>query len=152
MQATQFHQIIDFAVEKEKEAVQFYSDLRKHAKFKAHKDMLQELENMEKGHILTLEKMRSKPLEQKTTKVVDNLKISDYTIPEEDIKPDSYPNILLLAMKREEKSNLLYLNLSEKFATEDKELSDLFANLAAEEAKHKLKFEKIYDSEVLKDN
>lgn len=153
MEITRFHEILDFAVEREKEAVQFYSDLRKKAKFTAHKEMLQELENMEKGHILTLEKMRAKSGDNKVNKVVSNLKIGDYLIPEEeDMKPDSYPNILLIAIKREEKAHRLYINLSERMATEDPELSKLFAVLAAEEADHKLRFETLYDRDVLKEN
>ncbi len=153
MEITRFHEILNFAVEREKEAVDFYAGLKKTAKFEAHKDMLQELENMEKGHILTLEKMRTKSRDNKVNKVVDNLKISDYLVPEDqDMKPDSYPNILIIAIKREEKSHQLYLNLSERMATEDIELSDLFATLAAEEATHKFKFEQLYDQDVLKEN
>ena len=152
MTITRFHQIIDFAVEREKEAVNFYAALRKSAKFDAHKTMLQEIENMEKGHILTLEKLRNRNMDHKMNKVVNNLKIGDYIVLDSEVTPDSYPNILLIAMKREELSHLLYLELAEKTATEDKEISDLFAVLSAEEAEHKLKFEKLYDEDVLKDN
>ncbi len=152
MEITKFHEILDFAVEREKEAVQFYAELRKSSNFESHKAMLQEFEDMEKGHILILEKMRHSRASINTERVVRNLKISEYIVPEDNIVPNSYPNILIIAMKREEKSHILYLDLSKRFADQDKELSNLFATLAAEEATHKHKFEKLYESDVLRDN
>ena len=51
-------------------------------------------------------------------------------------------------MKNEEHSVKLYNGL--KASCRDEDLKRLFAFLAQEEAKHKLKFEKIYDEEILK--
>ncbi|MGZ3514943.1 MAG: ferritin family protein [Syntrophales bacterium] len=51
-------------------------------------------------------------------------------------------------MKNEEHSVKLYNDLQESCMNED--LKRLFKFLANEEAKHKLKFEKIYDEEILK--
>ena len=51
-------------------------------------------------------------------------------------------------MKNEEHSVKLYNDLRESCMDED--LKRLFDFLAHEEAKHKLKFEKIYDEEILK--
>jgi len=51
-------------------------------------------------------------------------------------------------MKNEEHSFKLYNDL--KDSCKDEELKKVFAVLAQEEAKHKLKFEKIYDEEILK--
>jgi rubrerythrin len=51
-------------------------------------------------------------------------------------------------MKNEEHSVKLYNDL--KTSTRDEPLKKLFAFLANEEAKHKLKFRKIYDEEILK--
>ena len=63
--------------------------------------------------------------------------------------PDSsYADILRLVMKNEEHSVKLYSDL--KGTCKDKELKKVFAFLAQEEATHKLKFEKIYDEEILK--
>jgi rubrerythrin len=146
-----FHKILDFAVDREREAVDFYHDLQKSAKFSAQKIMLQELENMEKSHILILEKMRQKDLKNLYSHPVKDLMIVDY-LADEEILPDSYQNILLIAMKREDKANLLYLDLANRFANEDSDLSSLFQRLADEEAGHKLKFELLYDEYVLKDN
>jgi rubrerythrin len=146
-----FNKIIDFAVEKEREAVDFYHDLQKSAKFSAQRTMLQELENMEENHILILEKMRKRNGEIHKNAPIKDLKIADYTTAD-DLEPDSYQNILLIAMKREDKAKTLYLDLANRYTEKDPELSRLFHRLAAEEAGHKLKFEKLYDEYVLKDN
>jgi len=152
MDQIRFHQIIDFAVQREKEAVELYSCMRKTAKFDAHKELLQEIENMEKGHILILEEMRSRGSFHNIDKVVKNLKISEYTVLDSEVDPNSYQGILLIAMKNEEQSYLLYRDLAERVANEDKELSKLFKHLANEEASHKLEFETLYDEDVMKDN
>lgn len=146
-----FHKILDFAVEREREAVDFYYDLQKSAKFSAQKTMLQELENMEKSHILILEKMRQRDLNNLSSHPVKDLMIVDY-LADEEILPDSYQNILLIAMNREDKANLLYRDLANRFFNEDIDLGRLFQRLADEEAGHKLKFELLYDEFVLKDN
>jgi len=53
-------------------------------------------------------------------------------------------------MKREESSFKLYSEMSVKFP--DAEVSTLFRRLAADEAKHKLIFEKMYDDWMSKGN
>jgi rubrerythrin len=62
----------------------------------------------------------------------------------------TYQDIVIIAMKREEASRNLYADLAERFAGSD--TGALFSRLSAEEAEHKLRFEKIYDDEILKDN
>ena len=51
-------------------------------------------------------------------------------------------------MKMEERSLKLYTDMKE--SNKDKDLNKLFTLLANEEAKHKLRLEKIYDEEILK--
>ena len=79
---------------------------------------------------------------------IPNLRISDYLI-EVECQPDSsYADILRLVMKNEEHPIKLYNDLKESCVSED--LKRLIEFLAHEEAKHKLKFEKTYDEEILK--
>ena len=141
---------MDFAIEGEVAAVKFYQDLQKIVKFSAQKEMLKELENMEKGHIKILENVRKKGFENITVKKVTNLNISEYIV---DVKPKenmTYQDILILAMKREEQSERLYSDLAGNF--EGTELETLFLKLASEESRHKLQFETLYDEYVLKEN
>ena len=83
----------------------------------------------------------------KVEKVLD-LRISDFMV-EVKFRPDmSYDEILRMAMKMEELS--LKLDNDLKDSNTDEGIKKLFAFLAGEEAKHKLRLEKIYDEEILK--
>jgi rubrerythrin len=54
-------------------------------------------------------------------------------------------------MKREEKSYALYSEMADRFS--DSSLSARWLlRIAAEEAGHKLRFEKLYDEEILREN
>ncbi len=150
MTTKEFHEVIDFAVEREKEAVQFYVDLQEVAKFAAQKVMLGELADMERGHIRVLESIRQQGGTEKAVASVPNLQISEYLVPAKPTAEMTYQDIIITAMKREEKSKALYENLASKI--DDEELSAMLLRIAAEEAQHKLRFEKIYDEEILKDN
>lgn len=150
MTIEEFNSIIDFAIEREKEAVQFYRDLQGMAKFKAQVDLLKDLEDMEKGHIVVLEDIRKKGPSDEKPKKVTNLKISDYLVEAPPTVNMTYQDIVITAMKREEASFKLYTDMASQY--EGTELSNTFSRIAAEEAQHKLKFEKIYDDEFLKDN
>lgn len=145
-----FNVIINFAIEREKEAVAFYQDLQSKASFEAQKEMLKEFEDMEKGHIVILENIRTKSFEKIEEKNVQDLHISDYMVEVEPSENMTYQDIIILAMKKEEAAKKLYIDLAEQYT--NSEYEKLFERLAAEEAEHKLKFEKLYDDEILKDN
>jgi hypothetical protein len=143
---------IDFAIEREQEAVDFYKSLQVNSDFQSNKNFYVELEAMEQGHINTLENLKKNVIENSDLKVptVDNLHISDYLVDVPSEGKLSYQDILILAMKREEKAYALYAMLAEE-AT-DTFIKNIFLKLASEEAKHKNHFEKKYDSEILTDN
>ncbi len=145
-----FNEILDFAVEREKESVRFYRDLQQEAKFKDQIDMLKDLEAMEMGHIKVIEGIRQKGVSQEDIPRVPNLRISEYMSSDVEKLDLSYQNILIKAMKREETSFKLYSEMAIKFS--DSELSTLFRKLASDEAKHKLIFEKLYDDWISSGN
>jgi rubrerythrin len=147
MENQKFNEIIDFAVGREEEAVRFYHDLQASAHFTEKRKLLQDLENMEKGHISILEGIRRKDIEALEIPDVQNLHISDYLVKEEPSGELSYQDILIIAIKREESSHRLYGDLGGKSG--DVGVKKLFLRLASEEAKHKLIFEKMYDEEIL---
>lgn len=150
MTKEKFNEAIDFAIDGEKEAVEFYQKLQQKTKFQARKEMLKDLENMEKGHIVILDNIRSKGFQEITVKQVTNLNISEYIV---DVKPYgnmTYQDILIIAMKKEEQAQKLYINLAGNFPCT--ELETLFLKLASEEAGHKLQFETLYDEHILKEN
>jgi len=150
MEQKKFNDIIDFAIEREQEAVKFYRDLQGIVHFKARQVMLRELEDMEKGHVKALEGIRTGAIKITEFPKVQNLKISDYLVAAQPAAGMSYQDIIITAMKREEASVRLYTDLAS--VASDAAVKQLFLNLTAEEAKHKLKFERIYNDEILKDN
>ena len=145
-----FSAIIDFAVDREKEAVEFYKELESKTKFAGVRDMLKDLQLMETGHINALKSIREKGPVNLDIQIVKNLHISDY-LTEKDPSPDmDYQDILVTAMKREERSKALYEDLAVRFVGTD--IGKTLSKIAAEEAEHKLRFEKLYDETVLKEN
>ena len=143
MTIAEYNEILDFAVAREQEAVKFYRDLQEEAKFHAQREMLKDLEAMEMGHIIVIENIRRQGVSEADIPKVQNLQISEYLSTDVENLDLTYQNILIKAMKREENSFKLYSEMSAKFP--DSEISTLFRKLAADEAKHKLLFEKLYD-------
>lgn len=150
MKKEKFDEIINFAIDGEKDAIRFYQYLQGLVKFSALRELLKDMENMEKGHIVILENIRSKGTDQIELKTVADIHISQY-VPEVEIKENlSYQDILIIAMKKEEQAQNLYTDLAGNFAGTESE--KIFLKLANEEAAHKLKFETLYDKYILKDN
>ena len=85
----------------------------------------------------------SKSLEKYQLKWITDIKRSDYLVDLSYEKGMPYNEILLLAMKREEKALKLYNDFLEKADTD--ESKKLFMVLCQEEAKHKLALETMYD-------
>lgn len=150
MTKEKFNEVIDFAIQGEKDAVVFYQELQTKSKFQAQKKMLKEYEDMEKGHVIVLENIRKRGIQNIAVKEVTNLNISEYLVDVEPSADMDYQDILIVAMKKEEQAQKLYTNMAGNFP--GTELETLFLKLAAEEAEHKLQFETLYDEHVLKEN
>lgn len=149
MNVQDFHDIINFAIDRELEAVKFYRDLQSKVEFAAQRKMLREMEKMEEGHIIWLEGIRKEKLENIKIEEVPDLEISKFMqdIPVTDNMKTE--DIIIIAMRREEKAMQLYKELAIKFV--GTEFEPLFKKLASEEAKHKFRFESIYDGNILKE-
>ena len=150
MTKEKFNEVINFAIAGEKEAIKFYHKLQEKVKFQAQIKMLKEFEDMEKGHIVILENIRNKGFEKIEIKEITDLHISDYIVDTEPSEDINYQDILIIAMKKEEKANKLYTEMANNFP--GTELEQFFRKLASEEAGHKLHFETLYDDYILKDN
>ena len=139
--------IIAFAVEKEKEAAEFYQGLSERQQFSGKKQMLQEFAAEERRHQRLLEDLQAgrvdAKLEEYKFKWITDIKRSDY-VAEVPYRPDmGYAELLMLAMKREEKALALYNHLLAN--TQDAQSQKVFKMLCQEEAKRKLALETIYD-------
>lgn len=151
MADTTLHDIIEFAIAREREAAAFYRDLQGKATFGAIKKMLADLEAMEMGHVTVLENIERDVAADLAPKKVADLKISNYLVAPEKPEGDlEYQDILILAMKREEASYNLYTELASRAAGTETE--KVFLRIASEEAGHKLRFESLYDEHILKEN
>jgi len=145
-QAT-FKKVVDFAIEKEEEAAAFYENASSRTDKANIKQMFKELVAIEQDHKKKLGEINKKDVSEYAIKNIPDLKISDYLI-EASFSPEmSYQDVLILAMKREEKAYNLYTDLAKD--CQDEELQKVFQVLAQEEAKHKLRFETEYDEYVL---
>jgi rubrerythrin len=144
-------EILDYAIQSEQDAVDFYQNLAEKTNNIAVKKIFIQNANEEKGHKLKLQKIKDDGLfSDEFAGGVPDLKISDYTVTKPPSKIDDYADALRLAMHREKGAFKLYTKLAN--STENAELKKIFSRLAVEEANHKLKFELEYDEFVLKDN
>ena len=148
MEEKQFKEIIKFAIDKEIKAYDFYTNASQVAKYSGAKELFTDLAKEEVGHRKLLEKLDMEKIAKVRIEPVPNLKISDYLVDVEFKADLSYADILRTAMKMEERSLKLYTDMKE--SNKDQDLNKLFTLLANEEAKHKLRLEKIYDEEILK--
>jgi rubrerythrin len=140
-------ELLDFAIDREQEAHDFYMDLAGKAEQPDTKDLLTRFAREELDHKKKLEAIKSGSRSFREAKDVSAVEIGDYLV---DVEPDSklnYEGALILAMKREEAAFILYIDLS-KLAG-DEELKRIFLALAQEEAKHKLRFEIEYKKTFL---
>ncbi|MBU3916249.1 ferritin family protein [bacterium] len=137
--------IIQFAIEKEKEAAKFYRTASKNAADDTIKYMLVDYAKEEEKHesiLKDLAKDKSKINSYVFVKIQD-LKRSDYLV-EMEYEPNmSHLDFIRLAMKREEKAHKLYKELAKTAEKQDQ--AEIFSILSREELKHKSELEKIYD-------
>ena len=136
-------QILDFAINGEEKAYQFYTYWSENAERPWIRRIFEDFANEELGHkekLLAVKKgQKFAPSEEQ----IKNLYLAEQA---EDVLPDKdmdYKAALTLAMKNEKDAFRLYSNLAA--VTDDKNLRSLLLALAQEEAKHKLRFEIEYE-------
>lgn len=146
MEAT-FEKIISFAIGKEDEAAKLYKDLSGRVQKPNAKVMFDELAAEEVKHGEFLKGMTEKSIPDLPSEKVTDLKISDYLV-ETPFKPDmDYQDILIMAMKREESAVKLYSDMASRI--QEAKIKDLLKFMSQQEAKHKLRLETEYDSNIL---
>lgn len=138
-------EIIQFAVEKEKEAVVFYEDCARQEAFSGNRETFQAMADEERKHQEMLENLgeHQEHVANYDFKWIPDMKRSDYIVEMEYTPGMSYPDILRVAMKREEHALKLYNELQEK--AEHPAHKEVFKVLCQEEAKHKQFLETLYD-------
>jgi len=143
--------IINYAIQSEQEAHDFYMELSELVKFNELKVILKQFAAEELGH------------KQKLSRIIENtdqtgliqesvvdMKMADYHVDIAPKKDMTYQDLLTIAMKKEKGAFKLYTDLAKKIS--DQNIKEIFLGLAQEEAKHKLRFEIEYDEYILKEN
>jgi len=143
-------EILDFAIEKEQDAHDFYMTLSDKMDRAFMKEIFGGFAREELGHKAKLESIKSGKLLMSAEKKIQDLKIGDNLVDIE-LSPNlSFQDALILAMKAEKAAFKLYSDLAS--STDNDDLRNVLMGLAQEEAKHKLRFEVEYDEYALKEN
>jgi rubrerythrin len=140
---------ITFAIDKEQEAYDFYTDWSKKLEHEAIRQVFREFAVEELRHRDLLTDVKKGKRELKTDRKVQDLKITDYFT---EVKPSenlTYQDALQLAIQRERGSIELYGHL--EGSSGEPELAKLFGALVDEETKHKMRLETIYDDNFLQE-
>jgi rubrerythrin len=150
---TQFRtaeEILNYAIEREEEAAQFYTNLARTANRPEMKQTFEDFAREEMAHKAKLMAVRDGKYLLHAEKKVPDLKIAEYK-PQVVPGPNmTYAEALIVAMQREKASFKLYSDLA--LITRDENVRKTFEALALEEARHKLRFELEYDREYLQEN
>ena len=121
-------EILDFAIEREQDAADFYTNLAERASSAWMKDMLLSFSKEEMRHKGKLKSVKKGEKLLSSEQQVQDLKISDYLV---DVEPEgdiSLQDAMIVAMKREKAAYRLYSDLAAK--VDDPEVKDLFLGLA----------------------
>jgi rubrerythrin len=140
-------EIIQFAIDKEKDAQTFYRSTASLAQYPGIAPLFLEMAAEEEKHQKLLEGLSDPMTLPEKSKAVPDLKISDYLVDLKFHKDMKYQEVMILAMKNEEKSLKFYRAWESK--VQDPGQKKLFTYLADQEAEHKYRLESIYDEKIL---
>ena len=143
-------EILDYAIDQEQQAADFYSNFAARAEKAGMKKMLLEFAEEERRHKERLLAVKTGERKLTPEKEVLDLKLSDYMVDVDTSANISYQDALIVAMKKERAAFELYSDMGKKVP--DTNLKQVFFGLAKEESKHKLFFETEYEERVLRHN
>lgn len=149
MELNTIEDIIDFAIGQEIESQRFYASLAgQETRPSGTRQLFMEFVEEEKKHERMLNEIKSGALKPRGDKGyqfkwIDDIKRGDF-VEEPEYRPGMpYNEVLLLAIKREEKALKMYRELYRQARSEAER--DIYKILRQEEAKHKQSLEIIYD-------
>lgn len=145
-----FEELVNYAIEKEIEAASFYEEVAGKEMFSGSKEMFKEFAKEERKHQKMLEGILSDKgkLSEYKFEWIPDMKRSNYLVEMKYQQGMHYRDILMIAMKREEKALAFYNDAANE--NKNKDHVKIFRVLAQEEAKHKLGLEKLYDDFMAK--
>jgi rubrerythrin len=142
--------ILEFAINSEQEAVDFYNQLAQNATNEDMKNVFEQFAREEMGHKAKLTNIKTTGMYSMPAENIADMQISDYLVAVKPTTNMTYQDALILAMKKEKAAFKLYSNLAQRAPSTD--MKEILQGLAQEEAKHKLRFEVEYDDNVMREN
>jgi rubrerythrin len=150
MKLNSVDEILDFAIAKEQEAWQFYTDLAAKMDHVPVKQVFESFAWEELQHRARLIDIKERKLMAPIQQRILDLGIGDHLV-DIHVSPEmTYQQALMVAMKAEKAAFRMYSDLAA--AADQSDLRESLLMLAQEEAKHKLRFEIEYDDQFLKEN
>lgn len=150
MEFVTLEDVVKFAVEREEEAIQLYTQAANLSTNSSSRKMFEEFVAEETGHKKVFSNIDEAKAEHLRSHKMPDLGISKYLVSKA-LRPDmSYTEILQYAIKTEEAAYNLYRAAAE--ATEDPLLKKTLEVFAEVELIHKKRIEDIYDEHVLTEN
>ncbi|MBN2799284.1 MAG: ferritin family protein [Deltaproteobacteria bacterium] len=143
-------EVFELAIEREQSAVDFYTSLAESSENPAMARAFEDLAKEELGHKARLQKALQRGGGMRQVMMPMDLKITEFVMPTVPVETMNYEDAIVMAMHREQAAFQLYSDLSEMMT--DATLAFLFRSLAAEEARHRHRFELEYDEHVLDQN
>jgi rubrerythrin len=141
--------ILEFAMEKEDASYRLYKSAAKASHSSSAKKLFEEMAEQEAAHKRFIQQLDRKKIAEFKIGNVPDLMISDYLVDVPYREDMTFQEILVYAMKCEEKAYRLYAEA--EMMAEDPESKKLFRMLASEEKKHKFRLESMYEDKVLTD-
>jgi rubrerythrin len=144
-------EILDQAIQNEDEANRFYSQAANTVKDPSAKVLLNEFAEIELKHKTVLQDFDLSTVDEEhhTVKETHDLHLSDYLLDKEITPDSSIQDIMIHAMKREQKAYQFFKDMAKVVSSV--EVRNLFEDLAAEELDHKGRIETEYDDVIYKE-
>lgn len=143
-------EIIKQAAQQEDIAYKFYMDSLKYAKDAASKVWIKELAEEELKHKEMLQNFDVSKIKKFKPAKIQDLHITEYLVDKDVTKIKDFQDVLIVAMKKEQKSYNFYVSLAQSADSQD--MKKLCRILAQEELKHKHKLELYYDDIIFKED
>lgn len=147
MASSSVDEILKFAIDKEREAIGFYENLSQKVENPIIKDAILGMADEERKHEKLLMNLAPERIQFARQPSQPDIKLSDYLVESPVTKDMSYQELLIIAMKREEKSYAFYSEL--ELRASDDATRKVFTLLKGEELKHKARLEKEYEGRVM---
>ena len=137
-----FEEIMDLAIEREKEAEVFYTEVAKRLTARFMKELFTDLAAEEAGHRKTLTNLKKRDALHQVFKETPDYGISE-TVEKPEVSDEMAPaQALTLAMKKEEEAMKYYGTLAD--GCEDPDLRETLLELSKMEQGHKTRLEKAF--------